>query len=96
VEASKVEPPTEESESSADDLLEKMDHILDPEREDKRALERMKNPFIRWAFVSLIALLFLIFGTYFISFIYQIPLPESKLLEHFMNVIVEVMKILVP
>lgn len=76
-----------------------MDHLdkhLDQDEEDKKTMDRLKNPFVRWIVGSLVFLLFLVFGTYFASFVLKVPLPESKILEHLMNVIVEIMKILVP
>lgn len=39
---------------------------------------------------------FLIVVTYILSFILQIPLPESKILEKIIDSIIEMMKILVP
>ncbi len=79
-----------------DDLMDKVDEALDQDKEDEKVMGRLKHPYVKWAFSSLIVLLFLIFATYFISFIFRIPLPESKLLEVIMSTIVEVMKILLP
>lgn len=77
-------------------LMDKLDRHLDQDEEDKKTMDRLKNPFVRWIVGSLVALLFLVFFTYFLSFYLQIPLPESELLKHLMNVILEIMKILVP
>lgn len=79
-----------------ENLLDKVDQALDQDKEDEETRERLKHPFVKWAFGSLIALLFMIFITYFLSFILRIPLPEIKFLESFMNGVIEVMKILVP
>jgi hypothetical protein len=84
-------PPT-----AMDNIMDRVDNALDPEEADKKVMGRLQNPFVKWTVVSLIALLFLIFITYFLSFILKIPLPESAVLTTLMNVIVEIMKILVP
>ncbi|HEX9137650.1 MAG TPA: hypothetical protein VF905_12005 [Nitrospirota bacterium] len=91
------QPPVGQAPPNAmDDILDKVDHALDPEEADRKMMGRLKHPFVRWVIGSLIALLFMLFATYFLSFILKIPLPESKLLETFMSTIVEIMKVLVP
>lgn len=79
-----------------DNAIDRLDRTLEGDDDDKRVKETLKNPFVRWTFVALIVLLFLIFITYFLSFILKIPLPETKILEVFMQTIVEIMKVLVP
>lgn len=88
--------PTEEPPSSTDRILDHVDNALDLEKEDKKTVERFKHPFVRGSFAALIVLIFLIFITYFLSFILQIPLPESKILETIITSIIEIMKLLVP
>lgn len=87
------EPPKPEVEKTTGDFLDKVDKALDQDHEDDKTIRRMKNPFIQRIITSLIVLLFLLFATYFLSFIFKIPLPESKLFEGFMNTILEIMKL---
>lgn len=82
--------------SSTDRVLDHVDNALDPEKEDKETIDRFKNPFVRRAFSAFIAIFFLIVVTYILSFILQIPLPESKVLEKIIDSLIEMMKILVP
>lgn len=83
-------------EQAAGNLLDRIDRSLDTEEEDRVVKERLKHPFIRWAFGSMIVLLFFVFITYFLSFYLKIPLPDTQLLDHFMTIVVEVMKIILP
>ena len=73
-----------------------IDDALDQDKQDDKTLKRMKHPLIKAVVYSMLALLFLIFFTYFLAFILKIPLPESKILEHFLNVILEIMKLMFP
>lgn len=82
--------------SGADSILDHVDNALDPEKEDKETIDRFKQPFVRRAFTALLVMMFLIFVTYFISFIFQIPLPQSEILNKIIDSIVTIMKILVP
>jgi hypothetical protein len=91
------ETPVEQASPNAmDNILDKVDHALDPDEADKKVMGRLQSPFVRWSFISMIVLMFLLFGTYFLSFILKIPLPESEVLKVFMSTIVEILKILVP
>jgi hypothetical protein len=78
------------------DFLDRLDRSLDPDEDDRRTTDRLKNPFVRYSIIFLFAMLFMSFATYFLSFILKIPLPESEVLKTFMNVLVEFMKVLVP
>ena len=73
-----------------------IDDALDQDKQDDKTLRRMRHPFIKGIIVSLLVLLFLVFGTYFRAFILKIPLPDNDLLKAFLNVIVEIMKLFVP
>lgn len=94
--ASNDQPTTATPEASkggkSDDLLDRVEDALDIDREDEEMRERLKNPFVRYAVASFIVLLFLIFITYFLSFILEKPLPEAKFLEHFLDVIIDAIK----
>lgn len=89
----KPEEKSAEPKNSTDDLLDRVEHVLDIDREDEEMKERLKNPFVKKIVTALIALLFLIFFTYFLSFILGKPLPEAKLVEKFIDSIIEMMKI---
>lgn len=91
---SEVAPPP--APSSTDRVLDHVDNALDPEKDDKETIDRFKSPYVRKAFTAFIAMFFLIVVTYILSFILQIPLPESKILEKIIDSIIEMMKILVP
>lgn len=92
----KPEEPKEKEHNSTDDLLDRVENALDIDREDEEMKERLKNPFVRRIVTALIVLLFLIFLTYFLSFILEKPLPEAKLVEKFIDSIIELMKIFLP
>jgi hypothetical protein len=94
--AAKPEEKSAEPHNSTDDLLDQVEKALDIDREDEEMKERLKNPFVRKIVTALIALLFLIFFTYFLSFILDKPLPEAKLVEKFIDSIIELMKIFLP
>ncbi|BAS04887.1 hypothetical protein [Ralstonia phage RSF1] len=96
VKATMAEEPKGKEHSSTDDLLDRVENALDIDREDEEMKERLKNPFVRKAVTALIVLLFLIFFTYFLSFILGKPLPETKLLEKFIDGIIEMVKIFLP
>uniref|UniRef100_A0AAU7PG50 Transmembrane protein n=1 Tax=Burkholderia phage vB_BgluM-SURPRISE13 TaxID=3159457 RepID=A0AAU7PG50_9VIRU len=89
----KPEGSSEEKRNSSDDLLDQVEKALDIDREDEEMKERLKNPFVKKIVTALIVLLFLIFFTYFLSFIFEKPLPEAKLVEKFIDSIIEMMKI---
>jgi len=91
-----TEESKEKEHNSTDDLLDRVEHALDIDREDEEMKERLKNPFVRKIVTALIVLLFLIFLTYFLSFVLQKPLPETKLAEKFIDGIIELMKIFLP
>lgn len=92
----KPEEKSVEPHNSTDDLLDRVENALDIDREDEEMKERLKNPFVRHVVTALIVLLFLIFLTYFLSFILGKPLPETKLLEKFIDGIIELVKIFLP
>lgn len=89
----KPEEKSAEPNKSTDDLLDRVEQALDIDREDEEMKERLKNPFVKKIVTALIVLLFLIFFTYFLSFILGKPLPEAKLVEKFIDGIIEMMKI---
>ncbi|BCM95129.1 hypothetical protein [Burkholderia phage FLC6] len=92
----KPEETKDKEHNSTDDLLDQVEKALDIDREDEEMKERLKNPFVRRIVTALIVLLFLIFLTYFLSFILEKPLPEAKLVEKFIDSIIELMKIFLP
>ena len=89
-------PPTPTSPASSPDFLDTLDRSLDPEEADRRTIQRMKNPFIRWVIISLLVLLFGLFGIYAAAFIFRIPIPEPEVLKTFINAVVSIMKMFSP
>lgn len=94
--ATEKEPPKPEApevSKGTGDFLDKVDKALDQDHEDDKTIRRMKIPFVQRIIWTLVVLLFLLFFTYFLSFILKIPLPESELFKGFMNTILEIMKL---
>lgn len=78
------------------DFLDRLDRSLDPEADDRRTIDRFKNPFVRIVIFTLLGLLIGLFGLYATAIILQIPIQEPEIIKKFIDAVVELMKIFVP
>lgn len=89
-------PPPRPTPPASPDFLDRLDRTLDPEEDDRRTMERLKNPTVRIVIFTLLGLLIGIFGLYATATILRIPIPEPEIMKTFIDAVINLMKMFVP
>lgn len=84
-----------EDEGITDRLMDEIDKRLDPERADKEIKETMGSPIVRRVVNFVLLILFGIFAIYTSAFYLEKELPQIEFLKHYLDQIVEVLKLFV-
>lgn len=84
-----------DDESMMDRLLDRVDDSLDIDKEDKEIRDKYANPMIRRVIHFVMFIFFGVFVIYAVSFYSSKPIPEIEFLKHYLDQIVEFLKIFV-
>lgn len=84
-----------DDESMIDRLLDRVDDSLDIDKEDKEIRDKYANPIVRRVIYFVMLIFFGVFVIYTTSFYSSKPIPEIEFLKHYLDQVVEFLKIFV-